>query len=266
MIGGLFVPRGIVIPWMAGGQIQQLKVRRADPRESKYVAVKGGHPLLFGAETLAGHRVAVLAEGEFDAMLIHQEAGDLVGVATLGSCSRRLSGRALGYLLTVKRILVAYDLDADGVIGAEKLLGMSRRMRRIRPPLGMDVTEFWQRGGSVREWLRFERARLERLDHPTAHALARAPSDDAGPTGAAGAMTATTEVAIREQSPHPGLIDRMRELGYVPNSDGLGWVLTPERAAMCIFHDDRPLGPGDLIYCVECRKAAPTIADPLDPG
>ena len=31
---------------------------------------------------------AILAEGEFDALLVWQEAGDLVGVATLGSCNR----------------------------------------------------------------------------------------------------------------------------------------------------------------------------------
>ena len=31
---------------------------------------------------------AILAEGEFDTLLLWQEVGDLVGVATLGSCSR----------------------------------------------------------------------------------------------------------------------------------------------------------------------------------
>jgi hypothetical protein len=38
-----------------------------------------------GGNTLVAGEPAILTEGEFDALL-WQEAGDLVGVATLGSC------------------------------------------------------------------------------------------------------------------------------------------------------------------------------------
>jgi len=31
-------------------------------------------------------------------------------------------------------------------------------MHRIRPPVGKDVTAFWQAGGRVRDWVRFELA------------------------------------------------------------------------------------------------------------
>lgn len=50
------------------------------------------------------------------------------------------------------------------------------------------------------------------------------------------------------------LIERMRELGFVPNQAGPGWVMTPERAAMCAHHSDRPLAPGDKLFCQECRS------------
>jgi hypothetical protein len=31
----------------------------------------------------------------------------------------------------------------------------------IRPPVGKDVTAFWQAGGRVQDWVRFELARLQ---------------------------------------------------------------------------------------------------------
>ena len=109
----------------------------------------------------AGHgEPAILAEGEFDALLLWRDVGDLVGVATLGSCNRGLSGRALRYLLGCPRLLVAYDVDAEGEKGDERLRQLSPRMRRIRPPVGEDVTALWKVGGRVRDWVRFEVARL----------------------------------------------------------------------------------------------------------
>jgi len=93
-------------------------------------------------------------------MLLWQEVGDVVGIATLGSCNRGLSARALRYLVGCPRLLVAYDVDAEGDKGAERLGQVSPRMRRIRPPVGKDVTAFWQAGGQVRDWVRFELARL----------------------------------------------------------------------------------------------------------
>ena len=143
------IPRGIVLPWLLDGQLWQLKLR-TNREQPKYLAISGGHPCLFGADTLVPGEPAILAEGEFDAMLLWQEAGDLVGVATLGSCNRGFSARALRYLLGCPRLLVAYDVDAEGDKGPERLGQLSPRMQRVRPPVGKDVTAFWQAGGRVR--------------------------------------------------------------------------------------------------------------------
>jgi hypothetical protein len=67
---------------------------------------------------------------------------------------------ALRYLLGRPRLLVAYDVDPEGEKGAERLGQLSPRMRRIRPPVGKDVTACWQAGGRVRNWVRFELARM----------------------------------------------------------------------------------------------------------
>jgi hypothetical protein len=153
------IPRGIVIPWLLNGQLWQLKLR-TNREHPKYLAISGGHPCLFGADTLVPGEPAILAEGEFDAMLLWQEAGNLVGVATLGSHNRGVSIKALRYLLGCPRLRVAYDIDVEGDKGAERLGQLSPRLHRIRPPVGKDVTVLWQAGGRVRDWVRFELARL----------------------------------------------------------------------------------------------------------
>jgi DNA primase len=160
--GWVRIPRGIVIPWLLDGQLWQLKIR-TNRQQPKYLAISGGHPCLFGADTLVPGEPAILAEGEFDAMLLWQEVGDLIGIATLGSCNRGLSVRALRYLLGCPRLLVAYDMDVEGEKGAVRLSQLSPRMHRIRPLAGKDVTAFRQAGGRVRDWVRFELARLWKM-------------------------------------------------------------------------------------------------------
>ena len=148
------MPRGIVIPCLVAGQIWYLKVRRATG-QTKYSQVSGGQIALFGADTIANHDTVVVTEGEFDAMLLHQEAGDLVGVVTLGSAAARLPDAWVPYLLGVQRLLVAYDTDAAGAEGAAMWESVSPRAQRIVPLAGKDVTDFYLAGGDLRAWVQF---------------------------------------------------------------------------------------------------------------
>jgi DNA primase len=151
---GLWLPRGIVIPCLVAGELWYVKVRRAGG-QPKYTQVSGGRIALFGADTLAGRDVAVVAEGEFDAMLLHQEAGDLAGLVTLGSASARLPDVWVPYLLGLHKLLVAYDADAAGAEGVTMWEALSARTQRLMPLAGKDVTEFYLSGGDLRAWVRF---------------------------------------------------------------------------------------------------------------
>ena len=151
---GLWVPRGIIIPCLTTARIWYLKIRRATG-QTKYRQVSGGQIALFGADTIANHDTVVVTEGEFDAMLLHQEAGDLVGVVTLGSASARLPDVWVPYLLGVKRFLVAYDADAAGAEGAAMWKAISPHAERIVPLAGKDVTDFFLAGGDLRAWVQF---------------------------------------------------------------------------------------------------------------
>lgn len=121
----------------------------------KYVSVKGGRPYLFGVDHLAGQSVLLLGEGEFDVMLLWQETRQLVDVATLGSCSAAMTEQLLWEVMLYRRLLVAYDDDTGGESGALKLQTLSRRITRIRPPSGGDVTDFHRGGGSLTDWIAY---------------------------------------------------------------------------------------------------------------
>jgi DNA primase len=157
-IAGLRVPCGILIPGIVGGAVWYLKVRRAMGKP-KYLAVKSlAVPALFGADTLAGHTVAVMTEGEFDAMLLHQAAGDLCGVMTLGSQSAGLDVPTwAGYLLPIARLLVAYDVDTAGDTGAARVTRITKRAQRVAVPVlregDKDVSDYWKHGGDLRAWV-----------------------------------------------------------------------------------------------------------------
>jgi DNA primase len=157
----IWLPHGIVIPWFLDGNLWQVKFRRPDPLAPKYVAVRGGHPVLFGGETIDGHDVVVLAEGEFDVMLLEQLCGDLVAVATLGGASKQITATTAEYLLGARVLFTLYDTDTAGEKGAAQVAALTMRARRLRVPIGKDPTDFMQAGGDLRAWLTFE---LERLD------------------------------------------------------------------------------------------------------
>ncbi|MDX1994330.1 MAG: toprim domain-containing protein, partial [bacterium] len=99
---------------------------------------------------------ALFCEGEFDALLAQQEAGDLAAVVSLSSATTTLSSRWYAQLMHCHTILVVYDRDAAGERGAKRLLSLSPRFHRIELPQGKDVTEFYLRGGDVHAWLEKE--------------------------------------------------------------------------------------------------------------
>jgi DNA primase len=159
----LYLPRGIVLPWLVDRRVGHIQVRTSshDPQQ-RYLSVRGGHPWLFGARTLVPSAPAILLEGALDTLLVWQEAGDLLGTASLGSCSKLPSPRAVQVLDKAEPLFEAYDADVEGEAGAQRLhqalfqasnRAQAQGLLRLRPPVGKDPTHFAQHGGSVRAWL-----------------------------------------------------------------------------------------------------------------
>lgn len=178
-IAGLKVPCGITIPWITDEILWAVKVRRAND-EPKYTQIADGSSGgLYNGDVLAGARAVLFTEGEFDALLAHQEGDGLVSAVTLGSAASTLNDRWALDLLPVPLILVAYDADGAGTKGAAKLRMLSNRVHTIEVPEGKDITDYHKRGGEVFTWLSQElrRVRLNALvelkgvNYATAQAL-----------------------------------------------------------------------------------------------
>ena len=159
-IGGLWIERGLVIPGWVGYIPWYLKIRKGSG-DPKYVQVKGSKPALYGLDMLVGRPVVIICEGELDAILLWQEAGDLVDVVALGSKGAQPAIPFLGRLIGASRWLVCLDNDAEAE--AAKWGEWSARVRRIRPLQGNDVTDFHEGGGDLRRWVTYH---LERLRVP----------------------------------------------------------------------------------------------------
>ena len=113
-----------------------------------------GQTFVIGAGTLRDHDIAVVVEGEFDALLLEQEAGDLVGVCTLGSASSRtLDGCWLSYLIHCQKFILVGDSDPAGQDWVRSMGSLSRRMCWTKFPAGKDITEFWRMGGDLKGWV-----------------------------------------------------------------------------------------------------------------
>jgi DNA primase len=154
-IAGLNVPCGIAIPWFVSDTLWAVKVRRAYGLP-KYVQIAGGSTHgLYNADTLHLNSVALFCEGEFDALLVAQEAGELVAPVTLGSATSRLTARWYGMLVGHRTIFVSYDRDQAGKRGTERLLNLSPRFRELPLPRGKDISDFYLNGGDLYAWLRF---------------------------------------------------------------------------------------------------------------
>ncbi|MBZ0278762.1 MAG: toprim domain-containing protein, partial [Anaerolineae bacterium] len=104
-------------------------------------------------DALDNHRIALFCEGEFDTLLVQQEAGSLVASVTLGSATARMTARWYGALVGQQRIFVAYDRDEAGKKATQRLLRHSPRFRELRVPHGKDITEFYLNGGDVYAWV-----------------------------------------------------------------------------------------------------------------
>lgn len=102
-------------------------------------------------DTLADPAITrvVICEGEFDAMLSQQCAPSGTAAITFGGKGVPPNYEAL-LLLRGRRCFAAFDADEHGDAGA---IAWKSIAKRVRVPIGNDVTEYVQRGGDLRSWI-----------------------------------------------------------------------------------------------------------------
>ncbi len=187
--GGLYLPRGVLIPCLALDEVWYLKIallpgervkcqgcRQPVPARqpcpqcgtiNKYRGVKGNRAnAIFGADELRGADLALFVEGEFDAMIAWQELNDVIAVCTLGGAGNRPDFAVWGAsLLPLEHVLALYDADRAGQAGLQALQELSERVLPVHlPPGAKDVNDYHLAGGDLWLWLKAELTRLGLLE------------------------------------------------------------------------------------------------------
>lgn len=150
---------GWVIPTIVDGTVWRLKIRQpnevlqADDREAKYLQVPGGCQRTWIIRP--DRRVFVIVETEFDALLVIQAAGDLVGAVPLGSASARPDKDAFPKLRDAALLINALDADEAGAKNTWKWWTeqFPRNHERCPIPSGKDIGDYVAAGGDVRAWI-----------------------------------------------------------------------------------------------------------------
>lgn len=150
---------GWVIPTIVEGMVWRLKIRqtpeelRRNPEAAKYLQVPGGcqRTWIIRPES----RVFVLVETEFDALLVVQAAGDLVGAVPLGSASARPDKDALPVLREASLLVNALDSDEAGGKNVWQWWAAQfpRNHERCPIPEGKDIGDYVAAGHDLRAWV-----------------------------------------------------------------------------------------------------------------
>jgi len=111
-----WLPKGIVIPSFEGSHPTKIKIRRSDWVSEdvfpKYVEVSGSTQSLsvYGDAS----KPVIIVESELDAILIQQEAADLVCSVALGGVSKKPDTQLHEWLKQASLILLSLDFDDPG--------------------------------------------------------------------------------------------------------------------------------------------------------
>ena len=125
-------------------------------RIDQALMLRGSRTALFNADALVGARVAVVVEGEFDAMLLGQFLPPGWAAVTMGGAATPPGATFLPYFGPLERVLLCLDNDDAGQRALAAWRGLLA-WAEVAPPLpggAKDVTDFWRKQGDLDEWIK----------------------------------------------------------------------------------------------------------------
>jgi DNA polymerase I len=149
----IWLPPGLVIPTMLDNKIVSVRIRQHEPSSpaSRYALVSGS---VNSPKITGGSDCIVVVESDLDAMLIFQEAGDLVSVLSLGSVTAKPDSEITKRLQNARLILISLDKDQAGAKASwdwcSKHFRNAKRWPSVR---GKDPCEAFQNGLDIRSWI-----------------------------------------------------------------------------------------------------------------
>lgn len=149
---GLWLPRGVVIPWLIGGELWGIRFRRPIKKNErlKYYWLPGGTSnTLYNSDAVTPGQPVALLESEIDVLTVQQSS--YIAVATGGTSAGRLTKWA-ARLSTASTVLVAYDNDEGGNEASAYWIDVLSNARRWRP-YWSDANDLHQAGVDIAKWV-----------------------------------------------------------------------------------------------------------------
>jgi len=154
----LWIPRGLVIPYLRKGELQRLRFRRfQDDQLPRYYVLHGsGRAPMWIQCTVSQptHEAVMVVEAELDGIMLHEQAGDLVHVLALGSSSAKPNDPdVLASLDSAVSILLSLDFDQAGQKATAWWQERYSAAEYWPVPEGKDPGDAYQAGINIREWI-----------------------------------------------------------------------------------------------------------------
>jgi archaellum biogenesis ATPase FlaH len=143
--GGEFFRDKVIIPYLSSGHCVQLRGKQIG---GKYLTPGGEEARLYGLDSLRGADEVMIAEGEFDSLILRQMGFACVAVPG----ARNFKEEWIGWFDGFRRIYVCFDADDPGEEGADrvkKILGKRVRIVHLPKPDGkdsLDVNDWYLQG------------------------------------------------------------------------------------------------------------------------
>lgn len=148
--GELIIPTGLVIPNVYNGNLVSIKVRR-EHGTPKYHIVRGSRvfPYVLPGDVT---KTLMIVEGEFDALLAWEVAGDVLTPIAAGGCSNHPGPETLELITGAVVLLDCLDVDEAGENAGAWWRDWFPHSYRWRPTR-KDPGEMNQAGEDVRRWI-----------------------------------------------------------------------------------------------------------------
>ncbi len=251
----LWLPEGLVIPWSVDGRMHRLRIRRpASDAEPRYYVVPGSGmaPMMIWSDSLQGKGRAawIIVESELDAILVSQDAGELVGAASLGNSTAKPDGVLYEALKESAYILNSLDFDTAGAKGWKWWQTHFVQAERWPVPQGKDPGDYRKQGGDIRAWvlaglpLGLRPAPVVARNEDTKHPEEKPPAAD---------HFADPGKIIENETP-------LAKKAGLPTDESLGANLTPYVIDMVRFpcgHEVTTYMPVGQRYTAPCLKCLP---------
>lgn len=146
----LWLPRGLIIPYMIDGVVHRIRIRRPEG-EPRYYVLPGSSMATMLLDP--ARRAFVVVESELDGIAV-ATGNSLAGAVALGSAAAKPDAAAYAVLKDAVIILNALDYDAAGAKAMTWWTGEFRNCARWPVPKGKDPGEAFRQGIDLNSWIK----------------------------------------------------------------------------------------------------------------